>query len=132
MAVSMNKRLLIVDDHPVNRRLPGMLLRDFPWQCSEAESGEAALIALRQTLNEPYDCVLLDISMPEISGIDVCAIIKASADLKHLRIIAYTAHAFSDTVKKIMAAGFDAILVKPITRKSLLAALEPENAASPP
>ena len=96
----MNKRLLVVDDHPVNRRLPGMLLRDFPWQCSEAESGEAALIALRQTLDEPYDCVLLDISMPEVSGIDICATIKASADFKHLRVIAYTAHAFNDTVKR--------------------------------
>jgi CheY-like chemotaxis protein len=70
--------------------------------------------------------------MPEVSGIDICATIKAAADLKHLRVVAYTAHAFSDTVKKIMAAGFDAILVKPITRKSLLAALDPENAATPP
>ena len=132
MAVSVNKRLLVVDDHPVNCRLPGMLLRDFPWQCSEAESGEAALLALRQTPYEPYDCVLLDISMPEVAGIDICATIKAAADLKYLRVVAYTAHAFSDTVKKIMAAGFDAILVKPITRKSLLAALDPENAATPP
>ena len=88
------------------------------------------MIALRQALYEPYDCVLLDISMPEISGIEICRTIKASADFKHLRVIAYTAHAFNDTVKKIMAAGFDAILVKPITRKSLLAALAPENAAT--
>jgi CheY-like chemotaxis protein len=126
----MNKRrILIVDDHPVNRRLPGMLLRDSAWECSEAESGEAALTALRQT---QFDCVLLDISMPLMSGNDVCNIIRRSDDLKHLRVIAYTAHAFEEARNNIMAAGFNGILVKPITRKTLLAALEPERGAAAP
>lgn len=123
-----NQRLLVVDDHPVNRRLPGMLLRGTAWQCDEAESGEAALAALR---NNDYQCVLLDISMPVMSGDEVCATIKKTDALKHLRVIAYTAHAFEDTRSTIMLAGFDALLLKPISRKSLLAALEPENAAPP-
>ena len=124
-----NRRLLIVDDHPVNRRLPGMLPRGSEWQCDEAESGEAALAALR---NNDYQCVLLDISMPVMSGNDVCRIIKTSADLKHLRVIAYTAHALDETRNSIMQAGFDAILVKPINRRNLLAALEPDSVKPTP
>jgi CheY-like chemotaxis protein len=124
-----NRRVLIVDDHPVNRRLPGMLLRDSGWQCVEAESGEAALTALRQA---PYDCVLLDISMPMMSGTEVCRIIKDSKDLKHLRVIAYTAHALEETRGSILNAGFDCILIKPINRRSLLAALDPDSARPVP
>jgi len=125
-----NRRVLVVDDHPVNRRLPAMLLRGTDWQCFEADSGEAALIALRQS---EYSCVLLDISMPSMSGSDVCKIIRNSDDLKHLRVVAYTAHAFEDTRQNIMSAGFDGILLKPINRNSLLTALEPVgNSLSPP
>lgn len=125
----MNKRLLlIVDDHPVNRRLPGMLLRDLPWECTEADSGEAALLALRQ---KKYDCVLLDISMPVMSGNEVCERIRQSEDLKHLRVIAYTAHAFAETRNQIMASGFDGILLKPISRKNLLEVIEPEKPVPP-
>jgi len=124
-----NRRLLIVDDHPVNRRLPGMLLRGTDWECTEAESGEMALNAVQQ---EKFDCVLLDISMPGMSGNDVCRIIRSSDDLKHLRVIAYTAHAFKETRSTIMESGFDGILLKPINRKSLLAALEPEGSDQTP
>ena len=124
-----NRRVLIVDDHPVNRRLPGMLLRDSGWQCVEADSGEAALAALRES---PVDCVLLDISMPVMSGNEVCRIIKTSAKLKHLRVVAYTAHALEETRTSILHAGFDAILVKPINRKNLMAALEPDSATPAP
>lgn len=120
-----NRRVLIVDDHPVNRRLPGMLLRDSGWQCVEADSGQAALDALRES---PFDCVLLDISMPVMSGNDVCRIIKTSENLKHLRVIAYTAHALDETRNSILQSGFDAILVKPINRRSLLDALGPDSA----
>ena len=124
-----SRRVLVVDDHPVNRRLPGMLLRDSGWQCVEADSGQAALAALRES---PFDCVLLDISMPVMSGNDVCRIIKASANLKHLRVVAYTAHALDETRTSILQAGFDAILVKPINRRNLLAALEPDSATPAP
>ena len=124
-----NRRVLIVDDHPVNRRLPGMLLRDSGWQCVEADSGEAALAALRES---PFDCVLLDISMPVMSGNEVCRIINTSANLKHLRVVAYTAHALEETRTSILHAGFDAILVKPINRKNLMAALEPDSATPAP
>ncbi|MFZ9149763.1 MAG: response regulator [Burkholderiales bacterium] len=124
-----NRRLLVVDDHPINRRLPGMLLRDTGWQCFEADSGQAALDALREA---PYDCVLLDISMPVMSGTDVCRIIKASAALKHLRVVAYTAHAMEDAQNSILQSGFDAILIKPINRGNLLAALEPDSAKPAP
>ena len=67
-----------------------------------------------------YDCVLLDISMPEMSGEEVCKRIRADARLAGLRVIAYTAHTMKDEQQQILAAGFDALLIKPINKAVLL------------
>ncbi len=117
-----SRRILIVDDHPINRRLPAVILRDAGWTIDEAASGEDALSKL---VNASYDAVLLDISMPGMSGEDVCRRIRADGQLKHLRVIAYTAHAMEENRDDIMNAGFHSILVKPISRQSLLDALGP-------
>lgn len=116
-----NRHILIVDDHPINRRLPAVILRDAGWITEEAESGENALSLLAQNR---YDAVLLDISMPGMSGEEVCRRIRADSRLKSLRIIAYTAHAMEENRREMMDAGFDWILVKPISRESLLESLD--------
>ena len=116
------RRILIVDDHPINRRLPAVILRDAGWIIDEAANGEDALARLYSTM---YDAVLLDISMPGMSGEDVCRRIRADPQLQHLRVVAYTAHAMEENRDDIMNAGFHAILVKPISRQSLLDALDP-------
>ena len=104
-----NRRVLIVDDHPVNRRLPGMLLRDSGWQCVEADSGQAALDALRES---PFDCVLLDISMPVMNGVDATKAIKASNPLTAVLIL--TVHTDVETIFSILQAGASGYLVKSI------------------
>ena len=112
--------VLVVDDHPVNRMLATVLLRDAGRQYAEAADGEEALKKLSEG---EYDTVLLDISMPGISGYEVCKRIRADERLRRLRVIAYTAHALDTEREKIMAAGFDAVLIKPINRKALLSVL---------
>ena len=112
--------VLIVDDQEINRILPRTHLQRLGVGVAEAEDGMAALARLA---TDRYDTVLLDISMPGLSGLDVCRRIRADPALSGLRLIAYTAHAFEATTDEIMAAGFDALLLKPIRRDALLQAL---------
>lgn len=109
--------ILIVDDHPINRQLPAVFLRDAGWTSEMAESGDEALAKLD---HGGFTAVLLDISMPGMSGEEVCRRIRADARLRGLRVIAYTAHAMEETRSAIMQAGFDGLLIKPISRQSLL------------
>jgi CheY-like chemotaxis protein len=113
-------KVLIVDDQEINRILPRTHLERLGIPVVEADDGPTALARLAA---EPFDVVLLDISMPGLSGIDVCLQVRADPSLRGLRLIAYTAHAFQQTTDEIMAAGFDDLLVKPIRRDSLLRAL---------
>ncbi|UTH74320.1 response regulator [Chromobacterium sp. IIBBL 290-4] len=107
---------LVVDDNVINRRVATLFLAKQGWRVDQAESGQEALELLeRQT----YDCVLLDISMPGMSGLEVCQKIRANPQWRHLKVVAYTAHALADECEKIMKSGFDAIIVKPVTADRL-------------
>jgi CheY-like chemotaxis protein len=114
------RRALIVDDNAVNRKLAVALLKRRGWLTDEAENG---LKALQMLESGKYDSVLLDISMPEMDGEEVCRRIRAHTDWARLRVVAYTAHAMESEKQRIMGAGFDDIVIKPITSQSLLQAL---------
>lgn len=117
----MPERLaLVVDDHPTNRLLALALLKKLGWAAQEANSGEAA-IALAGSLQPRL--ILLDISMPGLSGEETCARLRQQPSGGQVRILAYTAHAFPEERARFLAAGFDDILVKPISRQSLEALL---------
>jgi len=112
--------VLIADDDYANRILPTLILDTEEYQLFEAENGKAVLKLIE---TQHIDFLLLDISLPEVSGIDVCKIIKVNPDLVHMKIIAYTAHSMEWEIEKILQAGFDQILIKPITKEQLLRAL---------
>ncbi len=114
-------KILIVDDQTVNRKLPMAMLKNLGLTCLEASSGEDALLLL--AADPEISHLLLDVSMPGMSGIEVCTTLRQDAQ-RCLRIVAYTAHAFDGEKAEIMAAGFDALLVKPINREKLLQALD--------
>ncbi len=114
------RSVLIVDDNAVNRKLAAALLKRRGIQVEEAESGVLALEMLQ--LNR-YDTVLLDISMPVMDGKEVCRMIRSMPNLAALRVVAYTAHAMESERQSIMAAGFDDLLVKPISAQDLLRAV---------
>lgn len=115
-------KVLIVDDVPSNRMLPRHLLLKLGHEVVEADSGMAALQKLE--LDAAIDHLLLDINMPEMSGTEVCRQLRASPRGSQLYIVAYTAHAFPHEKDSIMAAGFDDLLLKPITRDSLMHSLK--------
>lgn len=96
------------------------LLKKRGWVTEEADGGQAALDQLSAA---PFDNVLLDISMPGMDGEEVCRRIRANPAWAGLRVVAYTAHAMESDKQRLMKAGFDDVLIKPITVQSLLLAL---------
>lgn len=116
-SIKKSKSILVVDDNGINRLLPGLILRPFGWDVYESEGGLDALEVLK---NISISCVLLDISMPEVSGLDVVTELRCDARFDHLVIIAYTAYAQAEDVSRLLGLGFDDVLVKPLTSAKLL------------
>lgn len=113
-------RVLIVDDQEINRILPRTHLERLGVPAAEAEDGRTALDLLAAG---GFDTVLLDLSMPGLSGLDVCRRVRADPALRGVRVIAYTAPGPAQTADEILAAGFDGLLTKPVRRDALVRAL---------
>lgn len=114
--MSKQRLALVVDDHQTNRLLASALLKRLGWDVQEAESGTLALdCASRQS----FQLILLDISMPGLSGEETCSRLRQVLPLPAPRIIAYTAHAFPEDRERLLGAGFDEVLVKPVNRMAL-------------
>ena len=119
-------RVLIVDDEPVNRRLAEVLFQKLGWHVTTLESGEQALLHLG---THRYALVVLDISMPGLTGLDVCQHIRADPALRELWVVAYTAHAYAADQARFLAGGFDAVLVKPISLQDVRELLQAQVTA---
>ncbi|MGI9627233.1 MAG: response regulator [Longimicrobiales bacterium] len=112
----MRSRIAVVEDNPDNRLLVQALLED-RFDIIEFETGVGAVAGL---LDVKPDLVLLDISLPEMDGTEVLAWIREQDELKHLPVIALTAHAMAGDREKFLAAGFDDYLTKPIVDEAVL------------
>ena len=109
------KKILVVDDIGINRLLPGMMLRPLGFEVHECSDGAMALEYLKQ---QQMHVVLLDISMPVISGMDVLRAIKAMPERP--LVFAYTAYADPSGEYALQQQGFDAVLIKPLSFDALL------------
>lgn len=115
------KKALVVDDNEINRTLAMRLLAKTGWAVDEAECGEDALRYLAET---PVALVLLDISMPKISGPEICRRIRDQGlGGTGVKVVAYTAHAMPDEILGFLEGGFDSVLLKPLSRGSIMATL---------
>ncbi len=117
-------RILVVDDVPHNRELVAAFLDSYPWQLDFAADGEEAILRCR---SRRYDLVLMDVQMPGTDGYEATRRVReteAVTGRQRTPIVAVTAHVMSDEVRRCLAAGCDGHLAKPITRVSLLAAIE--------
>lgn len=119
--MSGEKRALVVDDNDVNRMLAGRLLSKVGWVVEMAEDGVQALDWMQANR---ADLVLLDISMPGLSGEDVCRTVRARQLCNGAKVVAYTAHAMPEERQQFLACGFDAILTKPISKATVLDLLQ--------
>jgi len=120
--------VLIVDDNAINATLAHAHFGRAGWSRTVASDGTSALRAIAAGT---FDLVLLDISMPDMSGVEVCAAIRADPRCQGVRVVAYTAHAMAEEHKALRAAGFDDILTKPVVRTAIGAMLLRMGFASP-
>lgn len=103
---------LVVDDNELNSRLVAVFLKRLGWQPQLVPSGDAALRCLA---TQSYELVLLDLHMPGMDGAEVCRRIREEPQLAGLPVVAYTAHRTSEEKERILAAGFNGLLVKPLS-----------------
>ena len=113
-----NLRVLLVDDHPINRQVASLFLRPFNMRIVEAVNGAEALAALER---ETFDIVLLDMHMPVMDGPTTIAKIRASGQAwAKTTVIALTADAMSGDRERYLAMGMDGYLSKPLAERDLL------------
>lgn len=115
------RRVLVVDDHPVNRRVIRLFLEPFECELIEAENGQQALDALER---EPVDIVLMDVNMPVMDGLEATRRLRLDARFARLPVIALTADVMSAQIKTCLEAGCDAHVAKPIDLRNLLSAMD--------
>ncbi|MFC3625451.1 response regulator [Vogesella amnigena] len=116
----MGKRLLLVDDEPLNLELLGELLQDAGYDTEAVANGEAAWQLLQQH-GEQYAAVLLDQMMPGISGFELLRRMKANPHLAFLPVIMQTAVGAAASVQEGLSSGAFYYLTKPFSRDMLLA-----------
>jgi signal transduction histidine kinase/CheY-like chemotaxis protein len=120
-AALQGRRVLVVDDHPVNRRVIRLFLEPFDCELIEAENGQQALDALDR---EPIDIVLMDVNMPVMDGLEATRRLRKDARFTRLPVIALTADVMSAQIKTCLEAGCDAHVAKPIDLRNLLSAMD--------
>ena len=103
---------LIVDDNALNSRLAVAFLKKLGWDSEVCDNGTLAFSMLKTRY---FDLVLLDLRMPELPGEQVCRLIREDLGLRELPIVAYTAHSMPEERDRMLAAGFSALLIKPIS-----------------
>ena len=113
----MAKTILIVEDDLTNMRMLSDLLQAQGYKVLEAVDGKGTLQISRQ---HHLDLILMDIQLPEVSGIDHIKTLKADDTLKNIPVVAVTAFAMKADEKKIRAAGCDDYIPKPVDIPLLL------------
>jgi CheY-like chemotaxis protein len=115
-------RLLVVDDHEINRRTMALLLEAAGAEVTAAESGAEALALLGA---EPFDAVLSDVNMPEMDGLALARALRAASGPNQLApVIAVTGGDSEEERAACRAAGMSGCVSKPIDPRALYAALD--------
>ena len=113
----MAAHVLIVDDNADNRKLLVWLLEDHGMSSEEADSAEMALDMLQ---DRSFDAILMDISLPGMSGSEATMLLRRQPAYATLPIIAVTAHAIKGEAEKIMNSGVSALVTKPVDEDQLM------------
>ena len=108
----MTKRVLIVEDNDLNMKLFHDLLEAHGYDTLQTKDGMEALKLARQ--HHP-DLILMDIQLPEVSGLEVTRWLKDDEDLRSIPVIAITAFAMKGDEERIREGGCEAYLSKPIS-----------------
>lgn len=117
----MAKTVLIVEDNELNMKLFRDLLQAHGYDTIESREG---IEALRLARERKPNLILMDIQLPEVSGLEVAKWIKEDEELKGIPIVAVTAFAMKGDEEKIRQGGCEAYLAKPISLTNFLETVE--------
>ena len=112
----MAKKILVIEDNDKNRKLIRDVLRYHSYEIIEAENGEEGLKRAKELLP---DLIFLDIQMPVMNGLDTIKALKVSPETKHIKVIALTSFAMVGDRERMLKAGFDDYIQKPIDTRQL-------------
>ena len=107
----MGKTILIVEDNELNMKLLNDLLRAHGFDTLQTNDGVTAMRIARE---EQPDLILMDIQLPEVSGLEVTKWLKADDSVRHIPVVAVTAFAMKGDEEKIRRGGCEDYLPKPI------------------
>ena len=122
VALAHRERILLVDDHPLNRRVGRIYLEPEGFFVAEAVNGQQALDRLDK---ENFDLVLMDIHMPIMGGLEALRQIRGGrAAWRDIPVIAVTADAMSGDRERYATEGMNGYISKPIEKRDLLAEID--------
>lgn len=115
--------ILLVDDSTTNLRVLRATLGSDNYDIVAVDSSQAALDMVRA--NPGFDLILLDVAMPDLSGIEVCRILKTDPDTRHIPVLLISGLRTSEqSVREGMQAGADGYLMKPLAEDALRASVK--------
>ncbi len=112
----MSKKILIVEDNPQNMKIARMVLRPHGYTLLEATDGNEAL---EMAVSNKPDLILMDMQLPKMNGLEVTRRLRQMSAFSHIPIIAVTAYAMKGDDERIIEAGCDAYLSKPVNTREL-------------
>ena len=116
----MAKRILVVEDNDLNRKLFCDLLKANGFAVEPVADGREAIERARQFVP---NLIIMDIQMPEVSGLDLIEVIKADGILRSIPVLAVTAYAGKGDEERIRDAGAEGYLAKPVSIGPFMAAV---------
>lgn len=117
----MSARILIIEDNPANLELMSFLLQAHGHIVLSALDGESGVELARK---EQPDLILCDVQLPRLNGYGVVRQLKSDAAWRCVPLVAVTAFAMVGDRDKMLAAGFDGYLPKPITPEAFVAEVD--------
>jgi CheY-like chemotaxis protein len=115
-------RILLAEDNDINVEIAKAIIEGIGIEVEVAEDGQVALDKFKNSAPGEYQCILMDIMMPNMNGYEATKAIRKldRPDAQKVPVIAMTANAFADDIKNAMNAGMNAHIAKPIDADLLL------------
>ncbi len=111
------KKILLVEDNPVNRRLAEFLLRSQGYQVRSATTAQEAFDTIKA---ERPDLILMDVQLPGMDGLEATRKLKAEPTTRDIPVVAVTSYAMKGDREKALAAGCSGYITKPIDKDTFV------------
>ncbi len=113
----VEKKILLVEDNPVNRRLAEFLLRSQGYQVRAATTAQEAFDNIKA---ERPDLILMDVQLPGMDGLEATRKLKAEPTTRDIPVVAVTSYAMKGDREKALAAGCSGYITKPIDKDTFV------------